>query len=214
MSKSIAQSLSPREAALLRLASEGYTDNEIARRLEISESTVGTYWGRIRIKLGPFNRTELVALTIKSALFKEIERLQAQRDRFKTKLEEASAEERLYEEIVDAADEGVLIVTPSGSIEHANPAVAAVFGYERSELIGLPLSKLLPSKLRRKHDRHIDDFLRSPTNRAMNEHSDTAGLTKDGREVPLYITITSVRRGGEALLTAFIHSAAIGGETR
>ena len=45
---------------MLLLAAQGLTDQGIAHRLEISLATVGTYWGRIRIKIGPLSRTGLV----------------------------------------------------------------------------------------------------------------------------------------------------------
>ena len=57
--------LSPREQQLITMAGEGLTDTAIANRLGISEATVNTYWGRIRVKLGPHNRTELVAIALR-----------------------------------------------------------------------------------------------------------------------------------------------------
>lgn len=52
--------LSPRERQVIHLAGEGKTDKEIAHALGIQPGTVGTLWARIRAKLGPCNRTELV----------------------------------------------------------------------------------------------------------------------------------------------------------
>jgi len=52
--------LSPRERQVIHLAAEGKTDKEIAKFLGIQPGTVGTLWARIRSKLGPCNRTELV----------------------------------------------------------------------------------------------------------------------------------------------------------
>src|SRR5262245_36101632 len=45
--------LSERERQLIELAAEGHTDASIANELGISEATVSTYWGRVRIKIGP-----------------------------------------------------------------------------------------------------------------------------------------------------------------
>jgi DNA-binding NarL/FixJ family response regulator len=55
------ESLSKRERQIMLLAARGLTDSGIAQKLEISAATVGTYWGRIRTKLGHHSRTELVA---------------------------------------------------------------------------------------------------------------------------------------------------------
>ena len=56
-----ARQLSKREESVLLLAAHGLTDKEIARHLELSQRTVGTYWERMREKLGRLSRTELVA---------------------------------------------------------------------------------------------------------------------------------------------------------
>jgi PAS domain S-box-containing protein len=205
MSREIAHTLSPREAAILTLASEGYTDSAIANHLEISEGTVGTYWGRIRTKLGPYSRPELVAIAIRSELAQQIELLEIQRDTLKAELETSEATEHLYEEVLDAADEGVIVIRHTGEIEHANPAALSLFAYEQSNLVGEKLSVLVPERYRTEHLRHIIEFGQAPGNRRMNDHSQTLGLAKDGREISLHIAISAVHRDGETLFTAFIH---------
>jgi DNA-binding CsgD family transcriptional regulator len=56
--------LSARERQIVELAASGHTDAGIAHKLSISPPTVGTYWNRIRAKIGPYSRTEIVALTL------------------------------------------------------------------------------------------------------------------------------------------------------
>jgi DNA-binding CsgD family transcriptional regulator len=60
-------SLSTREHAVLNLAVQGYTDEMIARALDIKVGTVNTYWVRLRGKLGHLSRTELVARFVQKA---------------------------------------------------------------------------------------------------------------------------------------------------
>ena len=51
--------LSRREGEVLQLACQGLSDKEIASRLGIGCVTVQTYVGRLMIKLGAANRTQL-----------------------------------------------------------------------------------------------------------------------------------------------------------
>jgi DNA-binding CsgD family transcriptional regulator len=53
--------LSAREHEIVALAAQGKSDKEISQLLEISVGTLGTYWARIRNKLGLRWRTEIVA---------------------------------------------------------------------------------------------------------------------------------------------------------
>lgn len=53
--------LSPRESLVLALISEGYTNDQIARRIGISKHTVDTYIRRIRSKLKLGNRAQLAS---------------------------------------------------------------------------------------------------------------------------------------------------------
>lgn len=54
--------LSERERAVLNLAVKGFKDRAISEKLGISKGTVGTYWTRIRRKVGPVTRAEIAAM--------------------------------------------------------------------------------------------------------------------------------------------------------
>jgi DNA-binding NarL/FixJ family response regulator len=60
--------LSGREAAILRLVADGYTDNEIGRQLYISPRTVQNYLTRIRDKTGVRRRAELTRWAVQHAM--------------------------------------------------------------------------------------------------------------------------------------------------
>jgi two-component system response regulator NreC len=62
--------LSEREAEVLRLTAEGYSNHEIAEHLAISTKTVDTYRQRIMEKLNLHHRTELVHYALDHGLLK------------------------------------------------------------------------------------------------------------------------------------------------
>lgn len=62
------QSLSQREADILKLVAEGYSGVEIAKRLRISSKTVAAYKQRIQEKLGLDHRTEYVRFAIEAGV--------------------------------------------------------------------------------------------------------------------------------------------------
>ena len=57
--------LSPRQREILALVAQGATDNEIARRLCLSSTSVSQYMKKIRARLGASSRAHAVALALR-----------------------------------------------------------------------------------------------------------------------------------------------------
>lgn len=94
------------------LAAEGLTDKEIARHLNLSRRTIGTYWERLRLKLGPYSRTQLVARFLRV---------------------EAEGDGATYRNLFATWEEGVWILSPSGTTLYANHRIATLFGFTPQE---------------------------------------------------------------------------------
>jgi PAS domain S-box-containing protein len=201
MPREVIQDLSPRENEILRLASEGYTDIAISHKLGIREGTIGTYWGRIRTKMGPYPRTELVAIRIRSQLQKQLDNMNEDRDVLEAKLQNSVRSELLYEDVVDQAAEGVVVVAASGKIEHANPAAHRMFKYEPGTLAGKALADLVPARIREQHSKHFFSFCRNPIGRPPTFRVRTLAVDSEGLEFHVGITVAVVHRGDEVLLT-------------
>ena len=109
-------SLSPREEELLKYAAEGLTDTAIANRLGISEATVGTYWGRVRIKLGPYSRTELVAIVMRAEREVAVEALRQENEHLVKELEAKSAAggAGFYQDLLENAPDAMILVSEGG----------------------------------------------------------------------------------------------------
>jgi DNA-binding NarL/FixJ family response regulator len=66
--ESLFDSLSVRERDVLQHIVAGETSSDIARHLSLSRKTVDTYRGRMMVKLGVANRSELIRLALEYAL--------------------------------------------------------------------------------------------------------------------------------------------------
>jgi diguanylate cyclase (GGDEF)-like protein/PAS domain S-box-containing protein len=94
-------------------------------------------------------------------------------------------------QILEKADISILAINSNGSIIQANEATTRMFGYQHSELIGLPLNELLPPRFRTMHDHHIRAFIESAEmERDMGNRRDIAAYRKDGSEFPAAATIS------------------------
>ncbi|HVT13538.1 MAG TPA: PAS domain S-box protein [Fimbriimonadaceae bacterium] len=189
--------LSPREEQLIALAGQGLTDTAIANKLGISEATVNTYWGRIRVKLGPHNRTELVALALREEYERRIEEMRGD-----------SPEGPDYSLILQAAPDALILTSDDGTISNANVAASEMFGYDIDELIGMNIMALIPHQYRGGHDEHVAGYLSNPERRQMGSHMGVVGLRKDGVEFQMAAALSSVAWNGKSMAICSIRHVA------
>ncbi len=209
-------SLSPREKKVLDLAAQGYTDSEVALQLEISVATVSTYWGRIRMKLGPHNRAELVARHVQEraeCVFADLRRTNselAERLRVVSENPDADYVTRLHREALANAADGIVLVTGRGVIETLNDSCAAMFGYSLRELEGRSINTLIPHRFHTGHDQFRADYLANPTKRMMGEHLATLGVRKDGSEFRVVATLAAFDVDGARYVVCGLRSMGLG----
>ena len=99
-----------------------------------------------------------------------------------------------FQEYVEAAPMGVLVVQPDGRIVFANRSVHDCFGYVPGELTGLPIENLVPRAARNQYISLRDRYLQNPERRMLRNRS-LVGLRKDGKDVPVAIGLNPVTRG-------------------
>lgn len=97
-------------------------------------------------------------------------------------------QERL-DAILSAAPDGILIGDAAGRIVLANDQLERMVGYRRDELIGQTVEMLVPERLRVRHAGQREAFVRDPHARPMGAGRDLMALTKDGRELPVEISL-------------------------
>ncbi len=109
-----------------------------------------------------------------------------------------------YSTLVDLCHAAVIAAKPDGCISSWNPAAETLFGYSAEEAVGMPLTRLIPSRLRAEHlagfRRHVEPGSDEPFGRTLN----TDGLRKDGTEVPIEVSVAVGQRGGERIFTAVV----------
>ena len=100
-------------------------------------------------------------------------------------LREAEARSRT---VVETVADAVVTVDASGTILSVNRAAERIFGYEAAEMLGAPLTMLMPDYLRRMHDEGMRRYVETGVKHISWEGVELPGLHKSGREVPLEIS--------------------------
>lgn len=197
--------LSEREQQLITLASEGFTDTAIAHRLGISEPTVRSYWGRVRSKLGPYNRTELVAHALKEEGALAIAELYGEIEKLRKALEKTDREALdLQREMLETAPHAVLAVDQDGCFVWLNLEAERMFGYRFDELVGEPLSILVPVENQDHHKSQMLQYFANPVRKRMGEHLATIAVRKNGEQFLIAATLESIETPNGRIVTCFV----------
>ncbi len=107
--------------------------------------------------------------------------------------DDLAASERRFRTVLEASPNAIVAVDEAGTISYANPQVQRAFGYQPDELLGQPITMLLPDRVRDRHDGHVSRFVRQPLARPMGIGLDLAGRRRDGSEFPVEISLSPVQ---------------------
>lgn len=103
--------------------------------------------------------------------------------------------EDILRRVIEAAPNGLIMVNHQGKIELCNAQVEVLFGYNRDELIGQTVDKLIPNRFRSNHSGYVSGFLNKPETRQMGFGRDLFGKRKDGSEFSIEIGLSPITIG-------------------
>jgi PAS domain S-box-containing protein len=88
---------------------------------------------------------------------------------------------------VEAAPNGMLMISSDGIIQLVNSKVEELFGYTREELLNQSIEVLVPERFRRQHPQLRESFFAAPRPRAMGQGRELYAVRRDGTEFPVEI---------------------------
>jgi len=101
--------------------------------------------------------------------------------------------------MVSIAADAIISVDPDQRITIFNRGAEDIFGYDRSEMIGAQLERLIPQRFREPHREHFIRFAAGKAAaRRMALHQPVFGLRKNGEEFPAEASIAKVDVGDAA----------------
>jgi PAS domain S-box-containing protein len=138
----------------------------------------------------------------------EREAIQRELTRQKRELERANADlaqmESRYRGLLEAAPDAMVVVNPNGEIVLLNPRAEKQFGYQRDELLGQPVTNIVPEGFA---ERLVADGLRSTAEAAAQRIGmgiELSGKRKNGSEFPIEIMLSPLESTEGILVTAAI----------
>jgi PAS domain S-box-containing protein len=112
--------------------------------------------------------------------------------------EEAVAHsERRYRQLTEATLDAIIVGDQDGKILLFNPAAERLFGYRADEVVGQPLTALMPASAREHHEQGLRRYVRTRAAQLVGRTAEVTGRRKDGNEFPLELALSAIELEGE-----------------
>jgi PAS domain S-box-containing protein len=126
-------------------------------------------------------------------------------DSLQARHSEAVRAEARFTNIVNMAADAIISVDEEQRIIIFNYGAEQIFGYTSAEMLGQPLSILLPERYTHAHHQHVRQFAKATdVSRHMNRRPDIFGRRKDGNEFFAEASISRAQENGKMVFTVFL----------
>ena len=111
---------------------------------------------------------------------------------------------KTIKELIVEKDIPVVISDHNGFITYVNKSFEEIFGWNKNEVTGKPLTLIIPKKLHDSHNLGFSRFLTTSMPTLLNKPLNLKAVTKDGREIDSEHIIIAERENGKWVFGATI----------
>jgi len=151
-----------------------------------------------------FDATILVVLITPLFYFVFYKKLVRQIHKLTSAKEELVKSERMFKLLSDSSTDVVIITNGDGNILSWNKAGEKLFGYRKSEIIGKPVSTIVPHRFKEMHEQGIKRVGSGGESNVIGKTVELEGLKKDGSIFPLELSLSSWKSEGELFFSGII----------
>ena len=150
------------------------------------ERTIGSLGkGAFAYLTKPFNIEEL-RQTLRRAI--GVKELAVKVERAEQSLTES---EHRFQSLVESASDGIIVANGRGIVVSWNRAASRLFGYSMEEMIGQPLTLIMPERYRDAHTRGLARIEATGKGRLMGSVVELHGLRQSGEEFPIELSLAT-----------------------
>jgi PAS domain S-box-containing protein len=110
----------------------------------------------------------------------------------------------LFQHLFEFSPDAIVVTDGNGRITNVNSQGERIFGYTRTELLGLAVETLMPERFRAAHPNHRKSFSAHPSVRPIGSGLELYGRRKDGAEFPVDIMLSTVETTGGPIFLSVI----------
>lgn len=143
-------------------------------------------------------------LRLAPAIERELNDANTRRQHKQAQIELIESEER-FRSVIESAPISV-IVSSTCTIISWNPTSEEMFGYKEDEVLGKPITMLMPERFREVHEKAMQRIIKSGTlPKRLARNKEYVGLRKDGAEFPLELSVACWKIKDELFFSGIIH---------
>ena len=113
-------------------------------------------------------------------------------------------DESQFRALADTAPDAIVTGDADNRIAYANPAAERLFGHPVAEMVGRPITMLMPEDLRGDHLAGYGRFVATGRGRIVGSTVEVVALRADGHRFPIELSLGSAGEGASRTLTAVI----------
>ena len=115
-----------------------------------------------------------------------------------------SESEDRFRSVVQSTSDAIVIAEGSGRIVFWNASAQRMFLYADDEVLGQPLTTIMPVRYREAHQRGLERVLSTGASRIVGHPIELCGLRKDGTEFPLELSLAVWKTAGHTCFGGII----------
>jgi PAS domain S-box-containing protein len=106
--------------------------------------------------------------------------------------------------VISSANDAIITADSLGDIIGWNPAAERIFGYSADEAIGRQLTLIIPQRFHAAHHEGLGRVASTGETRIIGKTVEIAGLRKDGREIPIELSLATWLTDGDRFFSGII----------
>ncbi|MBF0139073.1 MAG: PAS domain S-box protein [Magnetococcales bacterium] len=119
-------------------------------------------------------------------------------------LQELAEEENRFRALTQSAVDAIVSADENGHVSSWNRGAERIFGYSEQEMMGKPITLLIPPKFLPSHLSGFASAIASGSTRHQGETQEVQGIRKDGLHVALEVALSTWSLSGRRYFTAII----------
>ena len=128
----------------------------------------------------------------------------------RSRLDQAAIEKSLRDSeargraILDNADDAIITIDHTGTIESCNRAAGKIFGYGTNELVTMNIRDLMPAEHAERHDSYVRSHMRTGRGKIIGVGRELVAKRRDGTEFPIELTVNELKLEGRRLYVGML----------